>query len=80
MPSAPRTRHDQLQASLAWLDALAAKPWPRQPHCEGCQHYVPDPINPPAGMGQCQAGHGWWHAAAPHPCGHHQPKEHGTPA
>jgi hypothetical protein len=36
--------------------------------CKNCIHYRPDPINPPAGMGQCQQGHGYWHPSAPHLC------------
>lgn len=36
--------------------------------CEHCIHYRPDPINPPAGMGQCQKGNGYWHPMAPHLC------------
>lgn len=69
MPAAPRTRHDQLQASLAWLDVLAAKPWARQlPACGACQHFTPDPINPPAGMGTCGQGHGMWHAGVRRHC------------
>lgn len=77
------THDQQLAADIAWLERRereVARP-PRQlPACGACQHFTPDPINPPAGMGTCGQGHGMWHAAAPHPCGHHQPKEHGTPA
>jgi hypothetical protein len=36
--------------------------------CEGCRHFAPDPINPPAGMGQCMKGSGYWHPMAPHLC------------
>jgi hypothetical protein len=68
MPAAPRFTHDQLQASLAYLDALAAKPWPRQPGCRGCTHFEPDPINPPEGMGRCTAGHGYFYPGEPHAC------------
>lgn len=73
MNAAPRTRHDQLQASLAYLDALAAKPWPRQPDCAGCQHFVPDAINPPAGIGSCATGHGSFYPSQRHACTHHHP-------
>lgn len=65
--------HAQLQASLTKLDALAARPWSRHPPCEGCRHFVPDPINPPAGLGRCAAGHGVFYPHQPHTCADRQP-------
>jgi hypothetical protein len=41
--------------------------------CETCQHFTPDPLNPPAGMGTCALDLGRWHAGAPHRCTGHQP-------
>lgn len=70
----PRTRHDQLQASLAYLDALAAAPRPVPRICEGCAHFLPDPINPPAGLGDCAEGHGMHYPSQPHNCHHRQAK------
>ena len=42
---------------------------PRQlPACDACQHFTPDPINPPAGMGTCGQGHGMLHAGVRRHC------------
>ena len=42
---------------------------PRPPvTCEGCQHFTPDTINPPAGMGTCSAGKGSHYPAQQHRC------------
>lgn len=51
------THAQALAADLAWFEAQdVAKATPvateRRP-CEQCVAYVPDPINPAAGMGQC---------------------------
>jgi hypothetical protein len=68
MNAAARTRHDQLQASLAYLDALAAAPRRVPLTCEGCRYFVPDPINPPAGLGDCSNGRGMHYPSQPHHC------------
>lgn len=68
MNAAPRTRHDQLQASLAYLDALAATARPTPLACEGCRYFVADVINPPAGLGDCTNGCGTHYPSQPHHC------------
>jgi hypothetical protein len=36
--------------------------------CGGCQHFAPDTINPPAGMGTCNSGHGMYYPMKAHRC------------
>ena len=36
--------------------------------CGDCLHYLPDPLNPPAGAGTCKAGHGARWPMMLHPC------------
>lgn len=36
--------------------------------CGVCAHFIPDEINPPAGMGDCARVLGMWHPMAPHRC------------
>jgi hypothetical protein len=42
-------------------------------HCQGCAHFRPDPINPPAGLGQCLKGNGYWRPMAAHLCRDREP-------
>lgn len=76
------THDQQIAADTAWLERrereAAAKPVVVRPACCACAHFTPDPINPPAGMGQCGKGHGMWHAGAPRNCADFKrtPKEH----
>jgi hypothetical protein len=45
---------------------------PRPPvTCEGCAHFTPDTINPPAGMGVCGAGKGMRWPMTRHACADH---------
>lgn len=37
--------------------------------CEGCRHFVPDTVNPEAGMGACAIGKGAHYAMQRHGCG-----------
>jgi len=41
--------------------------------CEGCRHFRPDSINPPAGLGSCSAGHGVYYPKQAHVCAYFQP-------
>ncbi|MEO9080036.1 MAG: hypothetical protein ABI268_12100 [Rhodanobacter sp.] len=36
--------------------------------CGDCQHFTPDTINPPAGMGTCNSGHGMHYPMKAHRC------------
>jgi hypothetical protein len=36
--------------------------------CGDCQHFTPDTINPPAGMGTCTSGHGMHYPMTAHRC------------
>ena len=48
--------------------------------CGDCQHFTPDTINPPAGMGTCASGHGMHCPMQRHACTIFQPdKEPATP-
>jgi hypothetical protein len=48
---------------------------PRPPvACEGCAYFTPDTVNPPAGMGVCNAGKGTHYPMARHTCGNHSPR------
>jgi hypothetical protein len=40
--------------------------------CDDCRHFIPDTINPAAGMGECAKGQGYWHPMAPHWCKQHE--------
>lgn len=66
------THDQQIAADTAWLERrereAAAKPVRSVATCGECQHFTPDPINPPAGMGQCSKGHGMWHAGVARHC------------
>ncbi|CAM5243777.1 TubC N-terminal docking domain-related protein [Rhodanobacter lindaniclasticus] len=42
--------------------------------CEGCRHFTPDTLNPPAGMGTCGAGKGMHYPMQHHGCGDYRPK------
>ena len=44
-------------AWIPWADPPTS--WPRNTTCADCAHFVRDPINPAAGAGRCQAGHGY---------------------
>jgi hypothetical protein len=46
----------------------ARAPIPPTVTCEGCRLFIRDPINPAAGMGDCERGQGRWHPMAPHYC------------
>lgn len=49
---------------------------PRPPvTCEGCRHFTPDAINPPAGMGVCNAGKGVHYPMVRHTCGIHSTRK-----
>jgi hypothetical protein len=39
--------------------------------CGDCQHFTPDTINPPAGMGTCTSGHGMHYPMTAHRCAEH---------
>lgn len=76
------THDKQIAADTAWLERrereAAANPVVARPACSACRHFTPDPINPPAGMGQCGKGHGMWHAGVARNCADFKrtPKEH----
>ena len=72
-----------LPVVAGWPRALGC-PWcfvrkaggyiPRPPvTCGDCQHFTPDTINPPAGMGTCASGHGMHYPMQQHRCGEFQP-------
>ncbi len=60
----------ELAGVACWLRLLAdrapkppsparlPKPMPQRVSCEACQHFEPDPINPPAGAGLCRVNAG----------------------
>lgn len=58
-------RRPLVPADYIWNERPAYEPAPR---CEDCVHFIPDPINPPAGVGSCKKGFGGFHAGAPHRC------------
>lgn len=50
---------------------------PRPPlTCEDCRHFIPDTINPEAGMGTCASGHGMSYPTARHACADHTTNDH----
>lgn len=72
MRTASLTHDQQIAADIAWLARrereVVAKPVVTRSMCCDCQHFTPDPINPPAGMGICGKGYGMWHAGAKRNC------------
>ena len=46
--------------------------------CGNCQHFKPDAINPPAGMGTCARGHGTHYPMTTHRCASFQPDKEPT--
>lgn len=46
--------------------------------CGDCQHFTPDTINPPAGMGTCSSGHGSHYPMTAHRCEAFQPHNEST--
>jgi hypothetical protein len=80
-PAQPVTRGDLLRVARP-SDATAqqrAEPEPALPRlvtCEGCRHFLPDPVNPAAGAGACAIGKGMesigpaLHPMAPRYCWH----------
>jgi hypothetical protein len=87
----PIWAHPSIAAALpvvgGWPRALGC-PWcfvrkaggtiPRPPvACEGCAHYIPDTVNPDAGMGGCNVGHGSHYPMQRHACPDLAPDEKG---
>lgn len=71
-----RLTHDQQiaadTAAIAQREREAtARPIKPQPTCSTCQRFIPDPLNPTAGMGFCSYGHGYHYPGAPHRCADH---------
>lgn len=59
-------------------DAGRYIPRPRV-RCEGCQHYQPDTVNPPGGLGDCKDNHGSHYPMQRHRFASFQPGKEGTP-
>lgn len=53
--------------------AAGAVPRPRVT-CETCASFKPDTINPAAGVGSCNRGHGTYYPMQPHGCGDFRPR------
>ena len=60
---------DMLTAYVrALADAYTAWEAIERMACEGCAHFIPDNINPPAGMGHCNKGNGMHYPMQQHRC------------
>lgn len=52
----------------ALADAYVAWEQLERMACEGCVHFTPDSINPPAGIGDCTKGNGMFYPMEKHRC------------
>lgn len=69
-----RPTHDQqIAADMAALDRMPVYVVGKAPPtCSTCQHFEPDAINPPAGLGDCLAGNGAHYPHQRHLCASHR--------
>lgn len=62
------SRDASIYAAFAAMDRRDAHVTKPAPTCDTCARFVPDPINPPAGLGTCGIGHGTFYPCQPHTC------------